>query len=60
MPESVDGADGIYVRHYIGRDETLDLGSKLVDRALDLVFDVWPIYRFYLAEGMRTTNADGG
>lgn len=51
VPPSVDGADGIYVRHYISRNETLDLGPKLVDRALALVFDVWPIYRFYLAEG---------
>lgn len=50
IPESVDGADGIYVRHYIGREETLALGADLVDRALDLVFDVWPIYRFYLAD----------
>lgn len=50
VPESVDGAEGIYVRHYIDREETLDLGPKLVDRALDLVFDVWPIYRFYLSE----------
>ena len=50
VPNAVDGADGIYVRHYIGRQETLDLGPRLVDRALDLVFDVWPIYRFYLAE----------
>jgi hypothetical protein len=46
----VDGADGIYVRHYIGRGETLALGDNLVDRALDLVFDVWPIYRFYLVD----------
>lgn len=50
VPNSLDGADGIYVRHYLSRDETLELGAKLVDRALDLVFDVWPIYRFYLAE----------
>lgn len=50
VPGSVDGADGIYVRHYISRDETLELGRKLVDRALDLVLDVWPIYRFYLME----------
>jgi hypothetical protein len=52
VPSSVSGADGIYVRHYISREETLDLGPTLVDRALDLVFDVWPIYRFYLAEGV--------
>lgn len=50
VPESVQGAEGIYVRHYISRDETLALGSSLVDRALDLVFDVWPIYRFYLPD----------
>ncbi len=48
VPASVDAADGIYVRHYIGREETLALGPELVDRALSLVFDVWPIYRFYL------------
>ncbi len=50
IPESVDGADGMYVRHYISREETLSLGPALVERALDLVFDVWPIYRFYLAD----------
>jgi hypothetical protein len=50
VPESVDGAGGIYARHYISREETLALGPELVDRALDLVFDVWPIYRFYLAD----------
>jgi len=49
VPSSVAAADGIYVRHYIDREETLELGPSLVDRALDLVFDVWPIYRFYLA-----------
>lgn len=49
VPESVEGADGIYLRHYISRDETLALGPALVDRALDLVFGVWPLYRFYLA-----------
>lgn len=48
VPEAVDGADGFYVRHYLSREETLDLGPELVDRALALVFDVWPIYRFYL------------
>lgn len=47
IPQSVEGADGIYVRHYLSRQETLDLGPALVDQALDLVFDVWPIYRFY-------------
>jgi hypothetical protein len=50
VPDAVEAADGIHVRHYIDRDETLALGRELVDRALDLVFDVWPIYRFYLAE----------
>jgi hypothetical protein len=50
VPDAVDGADGIYVRHYISRDATLELGPQLVDRALDLVFAVWPIYRFYLSE----------
>jgi hypothetical protein len=49
VPDSVDGADGIYVRHYLSREKTLDLGPELVDRALDLVFAVWPIYRFYLS-----------
>ncbi len=52
VPESVGKADGIHVRHYLSRSETLDLGPRLVDRALDLVFDVWPIYRFYLATNL--------
>lgn len=55
VPDAVDGADGIYLRHYISQEETLDLGPNLVERALDLVFDVWPIYRFYLADA----GADG-
>ena len=60
VPESVEKADGIHVRHYIPRSETLDLGPELVDRALDLVFDVWPIYRFYLAEGAGEMDTVGG
>jgi hypothetical protein len=60
VPDSVSGAEGIYVRHYIGREETLTLGPQLVDRALDLVFDVWPIYRFYLAEGVGGSDPAGG
>ncbi|PSQ77893.1 MAG: hypothetical protein BRD35_02730 [Bacteroidetes bacterium QH_7_62_13] len=51
VPDAVDGADGIYVRHYLSREEALNLGPELVDRALDLVFSVWPIYRFYLTGG---------
>jgi len=51
VPGTLEKADGIYVRHYISRSETLDLGPQIVDRALELVLDVWPIYRFYLAEG---------
>lgn len=50
VPESVERADGIYVRRYLGREDTLALGSDLVDWGLDRVFDVWPIYRFYLAD----------
>jgi len=50
VPDSVERADSIYVRHYIDRTEALALGPSLVDRALDLVFDVWPIYRFYLVD----------
>lgn len=50
VPDPVEGADGIYVRHYISREETLELGPQLVDRALDLVLDVWPLYRFYLKD----------
>jgi hypothetical protein len=50
VPDAVKGADGIYVRHYLSRQDVLALGPELVGRALDLVFDVWPIYRFYLAD----------
>ena len=50
VPDAVKGADGIYVRHYLSRQEVLDLGPELVGRALARVFDVWPIYRFYLAD----------
>ena len=53
VPGSVEGADGVYVRHYLSREETLALGPELVDRALDLVFDVWPLYRFYLVDEKR-------
>jgi hypothetical protein len=60
VPDSVERADGIHVRHYISRDETLRLGPELVDRGLDLVFDVWPIYRFYLAEEGGEKDSVGG
>ncbi|MFO8100095.1 MAG: hypothetical protein R6T83_10820, partial [Salinibacter sp.] len=50
VPGSVGGADGIYVRHYIDRSEAIDLGAGLVDRALDLVCALWPLYRFYLSD----------
>lgn len=49
-PDTLNGADGIYVRHYISREETLALGPALADQALDLIFDVWPIYRFYFSD----------
>ena len=49
-PDGVGGANGSYVGHDIGREGTRNLGANLVDRALELVFDVWPIYRFYLAD----------
>lgn len=50
VPDSVAGADGIYVRHYRSREDVLALGPELVEDSLDRVFDVWPIYRFYLAD----------
>ena len=55
VPEAVGRADGVYVRHYLSREATLDLGPQLVDWALDRVFDVWPIYRFYLADRFAQT-----
>ena len=50
VPDSVEGADGIYIRHYISREETLSLGPELVDRAIELVLAAWPIYRYYLTD----------
>jgi len=58
VPDSVEGADGIYVRHYLSRDTVLDLGPDLVERALALVFDVWPIYRFYFGGHSGSGHAE--
>jgi hypothetical protein len=60
VPAAVERADGIYARHYISRADTLALGPELVDRALDLVLDVWPIYRFYLAQEVAGRSEKGG
>jgi hypothetical protein len=49
VPDDLMSADGIWLRHRIDRGETLRLGPDLVPRALDRVFDLWPLYRFYLA-----------
>ena len=48
VPDAVEGAEGIHVRHSISRADTLALGPALVDCALERVLDVWPLYRFYL------------
>lgn len=50
VPDAVARADGIWVRRRFSREDTLNAGPDLVRLGLDTVFDVWPIYRFYLAE----------
>lgn len=48
IPEELDRAKSIWIRRYFDRDQVLDWGPELVRHALDTVFDLWPIYRFYL------------
>ena len=48
LPDELDRAKGIWVRRRFPRAQVLDWGPELVPHALGAVFDVWPIYRFYL------------
>lgn len=49
LPDELDKAKGIWIRRYMPRERVLDWQSDLVRHTLDAVFDVWPVYRFYLA-----------
>ena len=49
LPDELDQAKGIWIRRHIPRDRVLRWQSDLVRHALGAVFDVWPVYRFYLA-----------
>lgn len=51
LPEDWQRADGLAVRRQLGRDEVIQEQSAVVREALEVVMDVWPLYRFYLAEG---------
>jgi hypothetical protein len=50
LPDDLSRADGIWLRRRFDRQDVLDWGAGLVPRALDAVLDVWPLYRFYLAD----------
>lgn len=52
IPDEFDRAKDLWIRHYFDRAEVLAWGPNLVRHALDVVFELWPIYRFYL-EGER-------
>lgn len=49
LPEDWPRADGIAVRRRLGRDAVRQWQSAVVREALEVVMDVWPLYRFYLA-----------
>jgi hypothetical protein len=49
VPEDVQRANDIFVRRHFPRDRVLAWGPQLVKHALDTVFSIWPIYRFYLS-----------
>lgn len=48
VPDAIDRAKGIWVRRRFPRQAVLEWGPELVRHALGAVFDVWPVYRFYL------------
>jgi hypothetical protein len=48
VPDELARANDIFVRRHFPRAEVLDWGPALVKHALDAVWAVWPIYRFYL------------
>jgi len=54
LPEGLDAADGFWVRGRFPREQVLDWGPDLVRHGLQAVLDVWPIYRFYLADRYKT------
>jgi hypothetical protein len=50
LPDDLERADGIWVRGRFAPETVVDWGADVVEHALDAVLDVWPIYRFYLAD----------
>jgi len=55
IPDDLKRADGIWVRGRFSPEEVVDWGAEAVEHALDAVLDVWPIYRFYLADRFEHT-----
>lgn len=48
VPGDLERANGIWVRRRFARSTVLEWGPALVRHALEAVFGVWPVYRFYL------------
>lgn len=48
LPEKLNRASDLFVRRLFPRERVLDWGPALVEHALDAVFALWPLYRFYL------------
>lgn len=49
LPRDLARADGIAVRRRLPREDVIAWQEDVVRRALGVIRDVWPLYRFYLA-----------
>ena len=50
LPGNWKKADGLAVRKRLERDDVIAWQEDIVRHALEAVVEVWPLYRFYLAE----------
>ncbi|PSQ99343.1 MAG: hypothetical protein BRD48_04405 [Bacteroidetes bacterium QS_9_68_14] len=48
LPDDWEKADGLAVRKRLPREDVVRAGETVVREAMEVVMDLWPLYRFYL------------
>ena len=48
LPDDIHKANGIWIRHYVRRDEVLAMRGALVGWTIETLRALWPVYRFML------------
>ena len=50
LPDDLRKADGLWIRHYLGRDDVLAMQGALVGWTIETLRALWPVYGFILDE----------